>query len=1021
VRSKLLVILLVPLLAVLGFAGLRVREVLDSARQAERAAQMARLNQRVVPLARALEAERDASARFIGSGRRDAQAAVGSARDLTDRQVAGLTSLSGGLNRADLGPVVSAGLGSVQRRIGNLPHLRHSVDTDGGWPAVDGQYRDFVDDLLVLQPSITQGSRDPGLNDGVRALAAVSQYVKALEVERGDIGYVLALDKLSAKARTDAFHLDAEAAVARDMARATLTPTQRAVFDRTATGLLAEEVKRLVDQVLSIPNGEPIPVDVVTWYGSTGKLLGALDSVEDGFTAQVLVRAQDLYYQARRQAVIDGAVVLGVLLLTVVFAWLTVRSLVRPLRRLRSRALDVAYTDLPGAVARMRDTNQIEAGTAAPTGLGIDSRDEVGEVAEAFDSVYREAVRHAAEQAQLRQNVSTMFVNLSRRTQSLVERQLRLIDHLEGTERDPDNLENLFQLDHLATRMRRNAENLLVLAGADPGRRWNRPVALIDVLRAAAAEVEQYRRVVHTFVTGREIEGRAVGDIVHLVAELLENASEFSPPETHVVVSARSMSGGAGVTIEIEDHGIGMPPEELAAANERLSPHAELEPQASRIMGLYVVGRLAARHGIQVQLRAASAGGIAALIHLPPHVVVDLMAQTGTELAPMTSSMPPTAMGDPGPARLQPAGATGPDPGGADPQHAGQPAAGPSSVPAASGAPVGPAAGPPDAPPLPRRRPSALLAEPPGPVGTEPVGAGLAGEQAGPEQAGPERAGPEQPGPEQAGPERAGPEQPEQVGPEQGEQVGPEQPGPEQAGPEQAGDEPADRSTDAVPAAGVGGAARRDQRSGFNEDTIVPHGTDEDLPIFAELESRWFLRRDAEPSPSMGQPADQPGSGHADHSQPRVAGQPGPPVHQVGGSQGQPATSQPGSGRAAAAATPLVPGPVEPAPWASPADVGWRAAQRLAGQGPGSTTSAGLPVRVPMAHFVPGAVPASAPTSPAAPAAGQPGTRSARHRSPDAVRGMLASFQRGLRQGREAGRHRHNDHDESPYANQEHA
>ena len=175
-----------------------------------------------------------------------------------------------------------------------------------------------------------------------------------------------------------------------------------------------------------------------------------------------------------------------------------------------------------------------------------------------------------------------------------------------GDEQDPDSLENLFQLDHLATRMRRNAENLLVLAGAEPGRRWTRPVALIDVLRAAAAEVEQYQRVVHTFVTGREIEGRAVGDVVHLVAELLENASEFSPPDTHVVVSARSMSGGAGVMIEIEDQGIGMSAEDMATANDRLSATAEFEPQLARMMGLYVVGRLAVRHGIRVQLRPKS-------------------------------------------------------------------------------------------------------------------------------------------------------------------------------------------------------------------------------------------------------------------------------------------------------------------------------------------------------------------------------------------------------------------------------
>ncbi|HEY9475859.1 MAG TPA: ATP-binding protein, partial [Mycobacteriales bacterium] len=275
---------------------------------------------------------------------------------------------------------------------------------------------------------------------------------------------------------------------------------------------------------------------------------------------------------------------------------------------------------LPQSVQRLRSTTAGDL-DAEVEPIRVSSSDEVGDVATAFNVVHREAVRIAVEQAVLRRNVSTMFVNLSRRTQSLVERQLRLIDDLEVNEENTDSLGNLFQLDHLATRMRRNAENLLVLAGADSGRRWNHPVALIDVLRAAAAEVEQYPRVAQTYVTTREIDGRAVGDVVHLVAEMLENALEFSSPETQVVVSGRSLSGDAGLMVEIEDRGIGMSADELATANERLATAAEIDVGLSRMMGLYVVGKLAARHSIGVHLRHAANGGVLAQIHLPGGIV----------------------------------------------------------------------------------------------------------------------------------------------------------------------------------------------------------------------------------------------------------------------------------------------------------------------------------------------------------------------------------------------------------------
>ena len=247
------------------------------------------------------------------------------------------------------------------------------------------------------------------------------------------------------------------------------------------------------------------------------------------------------------------------------------------------------------------------------------SRDEIGQVAAAFDDVHREAVRLAAEQALLRGNVNAMFTNLSRRSQGLIQRQLSLISELESREADPDQLSSLFKLDHLATRMRRNGENLLVLAGEEPGRRWTRPVPLVDVLRAAASEVEQYERIELTSVPATEVAGRVVNDLVHLLAELLENATSFSSPQTKVKVTGHALPDGR-VLVEIHDTGIGLSPEDLAAINERLASPPTVDVSVSRRMGLFVVGRLSQRHGIRIQLRPSDSGGTTALVMLPVDV-----------------------------------------------------------------------------------------------------------------------------------------------------------------------------------------------------------------------------------------------------------------------------------------------------------------------------------------------------------------------------------------------------------------
>jgi signal transduction histidine kinase len=294
------------------------------------------------------------------------------------------------------------------------------------------------------------------------------------------------------------------------------------------------------------------------------------------------------------------------------------RHLLRSLGILRRTALDVAEYQLPEVVAAI---DRGELGDLAIEPVPVHTHEELGQLARAFDAVHGQAVRSAVGQATLRSNLRSVFINLSRRSQSLVERQLRLMERLERNEEDPQQLANLFKLDHLATRMRRNNENLMVLSGDDPARRSGRPLPLADVVRAAVSEIEHYQRVVvRSTLGGAAVLGYAAGDLTRLVAELLDNSTSFSPPQAQVFVGGRSYPDGS-VRIEIRDEGIGMAAADLIDANAKLDAGDTPDVPVSRQMGLYVVGRLARRHSIRVVLETPSDGGLLAVVQVPAELV----------------------------------------------------------------------------------------------------------------------------------------------------------------------------------------------------------------------------------------------------------------------------------------------------------------------------------------------------------------------------------------------------------------
>ena len=353
------------------------------------------------------------------------------------------------------------------------------------------------------------------------------------------------------------------------------------------------------------------------WYADQSAVVDAMRSVESRLATQILARSQQLQHQAFESALITSVATAAFILLVLGATVLVGRTLVNPLRRLQADALEIAAVRLPARVAAAAAGGaETVEGTVVVEPIGVQSTDEIGRVARAFDQVHSEAVRLAGTEAQLRGSLNAMFISLSRRSVPLIERLSRMVDAMEQNEDDPDRLANLFSMDHLVTRMRRNSENLLVLAGEEPVRKWTESVPLTDVTRAAASEIEQYSRVALAVQPGIMISGQAAADVVHLLAELIENATLFSPQSTQVRVTVMELSSG-GVLVEVRDDGVGVSPNRLADMNWRLDHPPVVDVSISRHMGLYAVSRLAARHGIRVKLRPGAPQGLSALVWLP--------------------------------------------------------------------------------------------------------------------------------------------------------------------------------------------------------------------------------------------------------------------------------------------------------------------------------------------------------------------------------------------------------------------
>jgi signal transduction histidine kinase len=658
VRSRLLLLVLLPTLAALILGGFSVVASARSALAYQRVEQFSRLGGGITSLVQALQAEREDTIRYItmgpSGGGRGAPAATAAPqlavltqdREATDRLAARVRSGAATIGSSYPAVAQKEAKGAITA-ISGLAALRNAaVRTQLPSLAVIQEYAATITQLLALEDEIATGSNDAVLADNARVVGLISATKEQVSQEQAILTSALTPDLVGANqfqpgqlAAINAAQAEQQA----DLAQFSLTATssQRHLYESDLSSAQADRAQAQVQQAITLAlDGGSSAENPAFTNAASGSvyLVSSLHSVEQGLMSSVIGQSGGLRGRAITAALLEGFAVILVLALALLFTVALGRSMTRPLHRLRTGALEVAGVRLPETVRLMSGGGSGETSLeVAP--IDVDSTDEIGEVARAFDQVHREAVRLAANEAALRGNINAMFVNLSRRSQTLVERQIRLIDDLEQGEQDSERLANLFQMDHLATRMRRNSENLLVLAGHELSRRWSEPVALVNVLRAAVSEIEHYERVIPDMQPGISVRGQAVNDVVHLLSELAENATTFSPAETLVHVSGYSLNSG-GVLLDITDQGVGMGAEEMAHANWRLDNPPVVDVAVSRRMGLFVVARLAARHGIHVRLRPASKGGLTALVWLPDEVVTHETPASLVDLRPLGAVSP---------------------------------------------------------------------------------------------------------------------------------------------------------------------------------------------------------------------------------------------------------------------------------------------------------------------------------------------------------------------------------------------
>ncbi|MFE0339682.1 nitrate- and nitrite sensing domain-containing protein, partial [Streptomyces sp. NPDC058955] len=630
VRAKIVSLLMVPvvsLLALWGFATVTTAQDMARIRQLQRVD--ADIRGPVSAAVAALQEERRAALRQIAAPGAGRAAELADRIRRTDEAVARLRLGDGHTvgDSGDLPPDVADRVGAFVGEAQGLTRMRTAAaDGRGDWDRVYAEYTTAVSAGFAVAGALT-GIQDTGQGSHARVLLELARADEMLAREDALLGSAHLTGRLTA-ARQRAFTGAVEtrrtllASATADLPTAGRDAWSRLAADADHTRLTAAE-----DRVSAAADGRPAAqaAPSADWDAALAAVRTGLAAVEGDARAAAADDTDPFAGGILSPA--GAAVVLG---LAAVAASLVIsvrigRGLVVELVSLRNTALGIARRKLPAAMSRLRAGEEIDVQAEAPPGPA--PQDEIGQVGEALTTVHRAALSAAVERAELASGISGVFVNLARRSQVLVHRQLNLLDSMERRADDPGELGDLFRLDHLTTRMRRHAESLIILSGAAPGRAWRMPVPLTNVVRAAVSEIEDYARVEVRRLPETAVAGGAVADLTHLLAELIENAAQFSPPHTKVRVSGEPV--GNGYALEIEDRGLGMGKESLAEANARIDRSEALDLFDSDRLGLFVVSRLSSRHAIKVHLRPSPYGGTTAVVLLPTDLLQGALPPAG--------------------------------------------------------------------------------------------------------------------------------------------------------------------------------------------------------------------------------------------------------------------------------------------------------------------------------------------------------------------------------------------------------
>ena len=671
VRVKFSVVVVVPLLLAVALGTIRILDEVSDAAERGLVARFVSTQGMVTSLVVDVERERYRATEFVANGRTDDRALRGVIDAVDQRATKSRDAVA---RIADDVPAIVLVQQQADQAISRLPPLREVVTRSNAPPeAVVARYSELIEQLVQLDTALLRNINTSEVTGLANALAGLGAARNEATLQQAQMA-IAVRSGLSPTLGTDLQFSNARLESALADFRVSLNAPQRVRYAGLIPGSGNSARNGLVQGVLT---GSPPPGDGVAAVADVySRFLGEVDAAAEGLRSELRTAVTERRQSALVEAWANAIVLLLALVLAGVIVGFVARSMIASLRTLRRSAITVAQDRLPEAVQRMRQ------GTAPSINIAtvpVTTREEVGEVARAFDAVHEQAVRLAAEQATLQNNINAMYVNLSRRSQALVDRQLVLIEQLEEGEVDPEQLSDLFRLDHLATRMRRNCENLLVLAGADIPRPAPEDTAVLDVLRAAVSEIEHYQRVVVQNPPDATFAASAANDIQHLLAELLDNATNFSPTESQVVMSC-SQARDDSILVEIFDEGIGLSPGELSTLNERLRNPVESTASvaASRRMGLFVVGRLANRHGISVGLFTDSLGtsagaakrGVTARVTVPAELVGERVDEPDHVVWSRLDASPAPAVPSrivlpPGPATRAPATTAGSEPLGA--------------------------------------------------------------------------------------------------------------------------------------------------------------------------------------------------------------------------------------------------------------------------------------------------------------------------------------------------------------------